>query len=153
MQRVFCFLVLVACTQDRPPPASPLPSTAAVEDVAQLLVHSALAGDRVTARALSLSYDDLLQISNKARERKAEDWNEAVNEGIEHIGRDTAERPTTIGDINVVIRGELTPDRDEKVMHVVEYARVHVALKSTYPQGMTLLFLRTPSGWRYSPRN
>jgi hypothetical protein len=158
--RMLLLCLVVACGSNTEPvkpseaPAVParVASVASVEDTAMRFVRAALSGDRATARALVLTADEVMALSNKAD--RAE-WNATVEDTLDRLQREGAGAAGfTVTKAEVVKRKTLTPGVDEKVKREVEVAMVSVVVAdaSGREHATAWLFFQTAAGWKLSPK-
>ena len=147
-------LVVAACgSSNGANPAEPRADSLAVEDVAMRFAQAALAGDRATARSLTLSYDAVAQITKKADPKE---WEEALEDVLRTMEREGKESGGQVTRATIVERRTLTPGRDAHVLREVAVAVISFEVRErdgrTHASPFPWLFIRTDAGWRFSPK-
>jgi len=124
------------------------PREADVDEIAVWFMRAALSGDENTARSLTLSYYEVASISNKANQ---EEWDATVKETLEQLAREGNDDDAPVVKAKVKERRTLEPGKDEKVLRKVDVALVSFEIANQ--ESMPFLFIKTESGWKFSPKN
>ena len=160
-----CLLLVIACGSNDPnitkppsntaPAAKPAATDDKVEDVAVRFARAALSGDRATAMSLTLTFDEMAKLSNKARDRA--DYDAEVNHLLDKLAKEGAEFGGAITGAKVVQTESLDPATDEKVLQKIEFAVVEITVKEAdgreHAAPFPWFFLKAAgAGWKYSPK-
>jgi hypothetical protein len=151
MRWLAVLLIVVACGGSKSTPTRA--DKLNVEDVALWFARAALSGDRATARSLTLTYDQVAQLSNRA---EPTEWEAAIVDVLDRMEREGAESGGQIVAATVVKRHRLEPGRDSKVLRAIDIAVVRYEVRErdgrTHPSPVPWIFMKTDAGWKFSPK-
>jgi hypothetical protein len=158
MWRTWLVLAVMACGSNEPSPKpapAPAPMTdVKVEDVAMRFAKAALSGDRQTALSLVLTFDDISKLSKKAMDQK--EWDDEITALLDKLAEEGRDFKGTITSAEVVEKRSLDPARDEKVLQKIEFAVVQIHVKEAdgreHAAPFPWFFIKTKTGWKYSPK-
>lgn len=150
--RNWLLVVMLGCggpaadVQVTTPPAVAAASPGAV---CKELAAAALADNVERAKQLTLTYDELVEISTNAPSRaEFEQLRDQTLKEMSGGGRHVKVTQTAI------VKQQTLPAGD-KLKHAVDIAYVQFAIDDDgeiHEVGFPLLFIKTPSGWKWSPK-
>lgn len=147
MHKLF-FILLVACGGATPTPTPTSPET--VDATAMRFATAALHDRADEFHHLALTFDEVAAISSRASHR--EDWDDQIERVRRRFAEAGARDHLEAQRAEIVKQETLGPD--DRLKRATEAARVKVFLVA--PDGTTReehwVFIRTPGGWRYSPK-
>lgn len=131
-----------------------VPATAmSLEDTAVSFARAATTGDTAAARALTMTHEQFVALSNNAPDKAELD--EEVNDFLSDIAREFSDAKAKVVGAKVAQTRTLDPSTDSKVKYRVEVALVQLVIEEngeTAPRGVPLVFIKTDAGWRFSPK-
>lgn len=153
MMRNWVLVVMLGCGGPAAdaPVTTPAPEVAAAspEAVCKELAAAALADHVERAKQLTLTYDELVELSTNAPPRaEFEQLRDQTLKEMSGGGRHVKVTQTAI------VKQQTLPAGD-KLKHAVEIAYVQFAIDDDgeiHEVGFPLLFIKTASGWKWSPK-
>jgi hypothetical protein len=124
----------------------------AVDEVALHLVRAAMADDRAAVLGLSMTFDQMAELTTKVVDRAS--YDEELQSFITKSAREARENPgfTVVG-ARVAETKKLPPG--EKLKREIELAAVVVVVEQNgekHDAPFPLFFIRTAAGWRFTPK-
>jgi hypothetical protein len=136
-----------------------LESTASVADIATRIGTAAIGGDRATALASMLTYEQLVELSGHAGEGIKEEWHREIEDFFASARNENGH--AIVVDSSIIGTGKFTPEKDG-VARKIDVAFVKLVVEVDCPGCSTpriretkrifarMLFVNTPWGWKFA---
>ncbi len=133
-----------------PPSTLPASENGDIEDVALRFYRAMFAGDTETATKLAITFEEMRALTKKPIKR--DEFDAALRDFVKP--HDSEMKPTEVVRVEVVERGVLRTEENEKITRDLEFALVRPILRRDGQEApwMARPFFRTENGWKFSPK-